>query len=346
MGNDRREFLKQVGGATLAVAATAALADRTAPSAAAQEVVVGGARIKRAYVTSRCLLELEGQNCGWLRYAEGGTATAEIVEEPAGANGVARKGLGPVRYENLICFCGADLGQPFYDWLKTLFSRQPVRKSGAIVYLNAAGREVSRLIFTNALITEVGFPTLDVGWKQPAYLTIQLYPESTRLTREGAGRLFNVAAPQPPQWLASDFRLSLDGLAELPGARLWVEPVVVSLRAMPTLAGVRAAGDKEFATLGISDLVVTLPAAASQSLETWFEDFVLKGNNADEQEKNGTLELLSLDQREALFTLTFEHLGIYRLEPFLFDAGSGPSQFLQARMYCENVRLSCRPARG
>jgi len=38
-----------------------------------------------------------------------------------------------------------------------------------------------------------------------------------------------------------------------------------------------------------------------------------RGNNSDNLEKTGKLEYLTPDLKEVLFTLTFNHLGIYQL---------------------------------
>ena len=37
----------------------------------------------------------------------------------------------------------------------------------------------------------------------------------------------------------------------------------------------------------------------------WHEDFVIKGNNGEDKEKGGTLEYLTADLKDVLFTLTF-----------------------------------------
>jgi len=324
MNSDRRSFLKQFSGTAAALVAATAATDRMATPGAGQDVVVGGARPpKRNYLTANCLLELEGQVCGWLFFAEGGGATGDVMETRTAKDGLVKKQLGPLRYDDLILSCGAGLNAALYEWMKTFFTRQTIRKSGAVVYLDRAGREVCRLSFTNALITEVGFPLFDGAWGEPAVMTLRLTPESTRRHRDNAGRGFSLDARTPPAWLASNFQLNIDGLADTTTRAVRVEPI--SARApKPT-------------TLEVTDLVLTYPAAFGQPLETWFEDFVGKSNNADAQEKSAILQLLSTDQTAVLFTLTFEHLGIYRLEPVLLDTGNRVMPLIQARLYCENL---------
>lgn len=45
-------------------------------------------------------------------------------------------------------------------------------------------------------------------------------------------------------------------------------------------------------------------------------------------------------------TLSFEHLGIHRLDPVIFDTGSRVLHLLQAQMYCENIRFDPSQAWG
>ena len=211
-------------------------------------------------------------------------------------------------------------------------SRQAERKSGAVVYLDASSREVCRLSFSNALITEVGFPALEAGQNEPAIMTVRLTCASTRRHRDSAGRTYNLNPNRGPSWLVSSFRLNLDGLGETTSRTVRIEELIVR--------------GPNPGSLAVPDLVITFPASSGQPMEAWLEDFVIKGNNGDAQKKSGTLEWLSPDLREVFGTLSFEHLGIHRLDPVMFDTGNRTLHLLQAQMYCENLRLEPHPAWG
>ncbi len=326
MQTNRRSFLKQVGGTSAGLGAASALVSRLVPPVAAQEIVVGGARLPRkSHVTSSCVLELEGLPCGWIWTAEGGGITADVMEVRPDPAGPSRKHPGPVKYEEIILSCGAGLNEPFHDWIKSFLAGKPVRKSGAVVYFDAAGSEVSRLNFTNAAISEIGFPAVDAKWEENAVMTVKLSPESTRRNRDRAGRVVNFDPASMPAWFTHHFRLSIDGLAETCARTSRIEAMF--------------ARNEPANGLEISDLVITFPPAAAQAVESWFEDFLIKGNHADAQEKAGKLEFLSPVQPEPFFTLSFEHLGIFRLEPIALDTGTRLVYPLQARMYCEKMRF-------
>jgi hypothetical protein len=80
--------------------------------------------------------------------------------------------------------------------------------------MNLEGQIVSRLTFTNALITEIGFPALDAASKDAAKMTIKLSPEYTRYTVTSSGEVIPKPDSQAQKkWLSSNFRLRIDGLA-------------------------------------------------------------------------------------------------------------------------------------
>jgi hypothetical protein len=74
-------------------------------------------------------------------------------------------------------------------------------------------------------------------------------------------------------------------------------------------------------------------------LGKWFDDFVIAGNNGQEQEKSGMLEYLASDQNTPLFTLGLRQLGVYRLIS-LSGTSSENIRRVQARMYCEQILFS------
>ena len=85
--------------------------------------------------------------------------------------------------------------------------------------------------------------------------------------------------------------------------------------------------------LGSVGLVVVLGVGAIVTVN------VIKGNNGDDKEKGGTLEYLTPNLQEVLFTLTFQHLGIFKLTPEKVESGSENIRRLKAEMYCEDIQF-------
>ena len=114
---------------------------------------------------------------------EGGNPFAEVALEPP-VDGVFRKHLSAVRFEDLIVQVPLHAALPLMGWIASALGaggKGPAAKSGAIVYLDMNFKEVKRLEFLNAIISEVTLPACDAGTRDVAYLELRLTPESTRL---------------------------------------------------------------------------------------------------------------------------------------------------------------------
>ena len=94
--------------------------------------------------------------------------------------------------------------------------------------------------------------------------------------------------------------------------------------------------EREPASLEVPNLVVTFSEAIADPWYKWHEDFVIKGLNGDDKEKGGSLVYLTPDMKE-LFTITFKHLGIFKLTPEKVEAGSENIRRVKAEMYCEEM---------
>ena len=63
--------------------------------------------------------------------------------------------------------------------------------------------------------------------------------------------------------------------------------------------------------LSFPNLTVTLPELSAATWQAWFDDFVVKGNNTDTQEKTGRLALLDGTLRERV-RIDLSNVGIFR----------------------------------
>src|SRR5689334_21510855 len=99
-------------------------------------------------------LELDGNAVGMILSFEGGNATADVVVDKPGPDGIARKHLASVKYEDIRIACGAAMADSLYDWLQQSLTGSGLRRNGAVVAYGFDGKEVSRLSFFNALVTE------------------------------------------------------------------------------------------------------------------------------------------------------------------------------------------------
>jgi phage tail-like protein len=294
----------------------------------------------RGFAAGRFAFELDGTQAGWLESASGGDAEGDVVQEQPGADHVVRKHLGSVRYSDVVLEAGAGMEKAFYEWIGASLAHTYQRKDGAVVSVDQNLKEVARLAFFNALITEVTFPALDAASKDPAALTVTVAPEYAR-TNKGSGAKVSGSqgAKAQKKWLPSNFRLQIDGVdCKKVNA---IEALTIKQKVVESPVGETRDYVKEPARLEIGDLVVTVAESGATDFIAWHDDFVVKGNNGEAAEKTGKLELLTPDLKTALFTLDFAGLGIFKLRREPQAGGGGDSVArLRASIYCEELTFT------
>ena len=340
----RRRFLGTAAGATgVALASVAWPAGQAAAAVpdtdgATASPILGD---KRGYVAGKYAIELDGINAGWVNSVEGGHATSDVVTEKLGPDAhIAKKHLANLKYEDLSIAVGAGMSKAFYSWIAASWQANYQRKDGAVETADFQNNLINKLEFFNALITETGMPALDGSSKDAALIDVTFTPELTRLDRKVSGQLA-ISALKQKQWLVSNFKLTIDGLDCTKVNK--IEALVVKQKLNENPTGETRDYQKEPAALEFPNLVVTLSASSAATWYDWFEDFVIRGNCADAQEKNGKLEYLSANLQDVLFTVEFKHVGIFKLEPDNGAQASDNLARLRAEMYVERMTFTQGP---
>jgi len=284
--------------------------------------------------SSPVLLELDGVIVALLDSAEGGEATGVVVvEEPTGT--FRKKHIGGVKYEDIRVAVGMPLHGSFWDWIRGFTDGNSQRKSGSIILCDFNYNEKARREFSEALITEIGFPDCDGSSKDAAKVTLTIVPTATRLLAGSGKRIVLPPSARQKKWTPANFRLSIDGLDTTRVNK--IEAITIK----QGIARDNATGDArerqiEPTSLEIPNLKLTVPDQYSRGFFDWHQDFVIKGNNDDSKEREGTLEYLSA-LNEKLFELRFNHLGIVKVGQSSDPAGPDNIRRVKAEMYCEEI---------
>ncbi|HEY7724322.1 MAG TPA: phage tail protein [Anaeromyxobacteraceae bacterium] len=341
MNSDRRGFLKTMGGLAAAAAAAPACAPRPLEAqaggvaGAGDDTAVAGAAAK-VEVGDKFGLELDGSFAGWLESFEGGDAVGAVVTEKVGPDLIRKKHLGPVKYEDITISTGAGMSKVFYDWIRDTLGGRPPRKNGSVIAADRDAVERSRLDFSNALVSEVSLPAADVSSKDSGALTVKLSPELTRRAA-GSGASIKVDSKVAKRWLPANFRLTIDGLDTSHVSK--VDSITIKQKVAESPIG----DDRDCAAapagLEFPNLAVTVAQAQAQSFYDWHEDFVITGNSGDDRERAGALEFLDPTRREVLFSLSFNHLGVFKVAAEKAGSGDDGIRRVKAEMYCESMEV-------
>eukprot|EP00698_Gefionella_okellyi_P005509 TRINITY_DN15032_c0_g1_i1.p1 TRINITY_DN15032_c0_g1~~TRINITY_DN15032_c0_g1_i1.p1 ORF type:complete len:430 (-),score=80.22 TRINITY_DN15032_c0_g1_i1:92-1381(-) len=125
-------------------------------------------------------------------------------------DGFVKKHIGKPKYEDITIRCGVRMAKPFYDWLSAPYG---TRKSGAIVAADYDYREVSRRTFTDALITDIVFPSLYSDEPDLLYVTLSVESASEETLPAGStGVKFSVASPSVQPFAMAGGAITIQGL--------------------------------------------------------------------------------------------------------------------------------------
>jgi T4-like virus tail tube protein gp19 len=284
-------------------------------------------------VAGPSMLELDGAQVGALKSVDGGEIVAEVVVEPIGQEPFAKKHLGGVRYEELVL--GLDLGTAgsVFAWVAESWNGQAKSRDGAVVETDAKLAPQARREFRHALITETTIPTLDAASKTPAQLTVKLAPEEITRKKAGGAAGQKVGAKQK-QWLASNFRLELDGLETKAVSKIDAFTVKQTVAA-DDVGDVRISR-REPGKLEFPNLRITFGQASLQSWSDWFDDFVVKGENTDDKEKNGAIVFLDATLKQELGRIELKNVGIFALRR---QPSTDQVARVTAELYVESMEL-------
>ena len=295
---------------------------------------------QRSYTAGKYALDLAGSMSGWIHSVDGAAIKAEVITEKTGGTHVHHKHIGGVSYEDISVTMGTSMSKTFYDWVQASVDLQYKRiDNGAIISADFNGKEMGRINFFNALITELGFPAVDSTSKDAAKMSVKFTPEYLRHIRKpGAAISGPLGKGEQKRWSAANFRLELQNADK---ACKWVnkfEALTVKQKVVKSQVGELRDYQIEAANLERPNLVFTCSDAHADELYQWHEDFVIKGNCTQDKERVGALHYLGSDLKE-LFTLEFSGLGIFSLTPEKHEAGSESIKRCKVELYCEEMKF-------
>jgi len=251
-----------------------------------------------------------------------------------------RKHPGNVKVDDISITCGAAMSKQFYDWLEKSLKYDHERKDGAIVTCDYDYKEITRLNFFEALISEVGFPAVDASSKEPGKFILKIATEYTE-QKYSAGRSV-LPVPIDPvkqkRWMAANFRLQIDGLDCK--RVLKVDAITIKQNIVDNAIGERLIFQKEPAQIDFPSVIITIPENDIKPWYAWHKEFVMDGKSDPSKEKSGSLSYLTSDLSKELFSLSFTNLGIMKFTPDKHDSGSDKLRYVRVEMYCEEMRFT------
>lgn len=290
----------------------------------------------KRYTVGIMALELNGIAQGPVRSIAGGAVYGEVVAEKGGTSRSPGKRIGAVRYEPITLEVGLDMVPQFWEMIRQ-WPATSKRLSGAIVFGDINLKQIKRLEFTSALITEIELPPLDAATgKQPFGLFVTLQPDRIE-NRSGSGGMINAQGSKGRQALSSNFRLTGGGLdlsrvTKVDGFAIKQQASTGNIGELRRLA-------VEPGMVEYGDLVLTLAETNMASVESLFQDSVVKGSG---RELDIKLELMDPTLKTVLATINLRGVGIWKIGGSEQEANAQRVAMTQAHFYVEGATIDIK----
>jgi hypothetical protein len=167
----------------------------------------------RAHASSHFHFAIDGQESFLVKSFEGGLPKGNTVEEPIGTTLHVIKHLTTFEIEPLTVELGMQDGLPMLKWIRDSWTTNYCRKNGSVKLADFNLKNVKEYQFSNALITETTFPTLDASAKEGAMLKVKIQPEDALLSAGDSNQIVAQmkAFQKQKLWITSNFELDLKG---------------------------------------------------------------------------------------------------------------------------------------
>ncbi|HEY0137556.1 MAG TPA: hypothetical protein VGB85_25905 [Nannocystis sp.] len=251
---------------------------------------------KRGRPSNRYAVELDGKQCGWLTDLAGAAVMGEL-------------GSNAGRFEELTIRCWPAMPRGFFQWVLRSFAPEPTGSDGLLVLADDSDRELSRLRWTDGVVTEFATTAIDASSPDNAKLALKFTP---RLSQRGEvlGPEVSPAAADTRRPLPAPMpELQIDGLEEVCCHIKRIEGLVIRQRIRRTQgdSGMGIVCEREAPGIYMSPLVLTLPESKGQGFRRWLEA-------CEAGKSNGRTATLMLGAPSVGFTVALQGVRPVRID--------------------------------
>jgi hypothetical protein len=257
---------------------------------------------------------IDGIACPEVTAWSGGDFIGTVVLQ-SGKKHISNIGVEPITIETIL-----PLSPALATCVADLCANQTNPKTLQLTNLDSSGSVVASLQARNAQLTEMRFPALDAGSKDPLRLTLVFVAEQIRATAASS---------------VSNFKINITGLATSRVSR--IEPFIIKRVLSNDNIGISREPTAQSNPTIFPDLSLNFGEVAPADWSAWHDDFFINGKHLESDERDGSLLILASDQRTALFSLQLSHIGLisFSSQP---DGNNLPNRS-RVDLYCEQMTV-------
>ncbi len=251
----------------------------------------------------------------FLKAAEGGMIKAATTEEPAAGFNLRGRHASTREVDPL----SLEFGMAGSKWALAIVhaiinNRIHDKVNGEVIHADTNFVAQYSYEFTDALITEIGFPKLDAKAKEIAHLKLKLQPESIDFAIGQGEKLVPGSALKQKGWLCSAFKLTIgdDVMASS------IEPLTVKIGAKAyQTGGFMLPQYTPTGKLDMPKFSFTVPMGYADAMLAWFRAAITTHQGLTDGspvgggqfEKDAIIEFLDPTRKKTLYTINLLGIG-------------------------------------
>lgn len=294
---------------------------------------------RKAFTSGHFELAIDGaKSTSYLKSIDGGYMGHSLVDEAIGSENKHIKhsavaDIEPVSFEVGLSGSGSVL-----KWIQDSWDKNYQARNGQINHANFNMEQVFEHQFSDALITEAAFPTLDGASKDAAYLKVKFQPRAVVTRKVSGQKITPIGGLKHKQWLCSAFRLNIEGIKDAEYVNK-IESFTVKQSVKKLFTGMHR--DIELAPTKVEfpNISGTISLDKADGFLAWYERYVVSGQKDPKAQRTGSLEFLTPDRKQTLFRIDLVGIGILKLAMLQSTANSDQIKRVKFELYVSDMNL-------
>jgi hypothetical protein len=301
---------------------------------------------KLAYTAGHFELSIDGaKTTAYLKSLDGGYMGHSLVSESIGSENkpirhAAVADVDPISFEIGMSGSGSVL-----RWIQDSWNKNYQQRSGQINHANFNMERVFEHEFSDALITETTFPTLDGASKDAAYLKVKFQPKAVATRKASGPKLTPVGGAKQKGWVCSAFRFSIDGIDDAIYVNK-IDSFTIKQNVKKMMVGKFREIELTPTKIDFPNLSCTIALEKADGILDWYDQYVVKGKKDPNAQKQGSIEFLSPDRNKTLFRITLWNMGILKAAIPQSTANADTIKRLKFDLYVSEMQLDGPSALG
>jgi hypothetical protein len=293
-----------------------------------------------AYTAGHFELAIDGaKTTAYLKSLDGGYMGHSLVDEAIGTESKRIKHSAVADVDPVSFEIGMSGSASVLRWIQDSWNRTYQTRSGQINHANFNMETVFEHEFSDALITETTFPTLDGGSKEAAYLKVKFQPKSVVSKKVNGGpKLVPLGGQKQKAWLCSAFRFNIDTIDDACYANK-IESFTIKQNIKKLFVGKHRELEIAPTKIDFPNLSGTISLDKADGILDWYNTYVVKGQRDKNAQKTGSLEFLSPDRGTVLFRINMKNMGILKASMVQSTANADQIKRVKFDLYVGDMQL-------